>query len=101
MVSRRGIDQNSLATYNGIGAVTHEGVVDAPNVRDTYIDLRVNAERLRCPRRVHPHVRSRATSSFALPVPLNSATAIECASRANSPRLFVIFDSMPRAFRFP
>ena len=43
-------DQNSLSTYNGIGAVTIEGVIDAdPDVRDTYINLRVNADRLTLP----------------------------------------------------
>jgi competence protein ComEC len=49
-------DQNSLSTYNGIGAVTIEGVIDAdPDVRDTYISLRVNADRLTTPdRSSHP-----------------------------------------------
>ncbi len=43
-------DQNSLSTYNGIGVVTIEGVIDAdPDVRDTYINLRVNADRLTLP----------------------------------------------------
>ena len=45
-------DQNSLSTYNGIGGVTIEGVIDAdPDVRDTYVNLRVNAERLTTPDR--------------------------------------------------
>jgi competence protein ComEC len=45
-------DQNSLSTYNGIGAVTIEGVIDSdPDVRDTYINLRVNADRLTTPDR--------------------------------------------------
>ncbi|CAG0927454.1 hypothetical protein TFLX_00470 [Thermoflexales bacterium] len=39
-------DQNSLSTHNGIGVVTLEGVIDAdPDVRDTYINLRVKADR--------------------------------------------------------
>jgi hypothetical protein len=39
-------EQNSLSTYNGIGIVTIEGVIDGPpDVRDTYVNLRVNAER--------------------------------------------------------
>ncbi len=43
-------DQNSLSTYNGIGVVTLEGVIDGdPDVRDTYINLRVNADRLTLP----------------------------------------------------
>ncbi len=43
-------DQNSLATYNGIGGVTLEGVIDAPpDVRDTYINLRVKADQLTLP----------------------------------------------------
>jgi competence protein ComEC len=43
-------DQNSLSTYNGIGAVTIEGVIDAdPDMRDTYLNLRVNADRLTTP----------------------------------------------------
>ena len=38
-------DQNSLSTYNGSGIVTLEGVIEAdPDVRDTYINLRVNAD---------------------------------------------------------
>ena len=45
-------DQNSLSTYNGIGVVTIEGVIDgAPDVRDTYVNLRVNADRLTLPDR--------------------------------------------------
>jgi competence protein ComEC len=45
-------DQNSLSTYNGMGTVTIEGVIDAdPDVRDTYINLRVNADRLTAPDR--------------------------------------------------
>jgi competence protein ComEC len=49
-------DQNSLSTYNGIGVVTIEGVIDgAPDVRDTYLNLRVNADRLTLPdRSTHP-----------------------------------------------
>jgi competence protein ComEC len=43
-------DQNSLSTYNGSGTVTIEGVIDTdPDVRDTYVNLRVNAERLTTP----------------------------------------------------
>jgi competence protein ComEC len=45
-------DQLSLSTYNGIGVVTIEGVIDAdPDVRDTYLNLRVNADRLTTPDR--------------------------------------------------
>jgi competence protein ComEC len=45
-------DQNSLSTYNGSGIVTIEGVIDAdPDVRDTYINLRVNPDRLTLPDR--------------------------------------------------
>jgi hypothetical protein len=33
-------DQNSLSSYNGIGVVTIEGVIDAePDVRDRYINV--------------------------------------------------------------
>jgi competence protein ComEC len=40
-------DQNSLSTYNGLGVVTIEGVIAGPpDVRDTYINLRVSADRL-------------------------------------------------------
>jgi competence protein ComEC len=43
-------DQNSLSNYNGIGVVTLEGVIDTdPDVRDTYINLRVKADRLTLP----------------------------------------------------
>jgi competence protein ComEC len=45
-------DQNSLSIYNSIGVVTLEGVIDAdPDVRDAYINLRVNADRLTLPDR--------------------------------------------------
>ena len=45
-------DQNSLSTYNGIGVVTLEGVIDTPpDVRNTYINPRVNADRLTLPDR--------------------------------------------------
>jgi hypothetical protein len=44
-------DQNSLATYNGSG-VTIEGViVGPPDVRDTYLNLHVSADRLTTPDR--------------------------------------------------
>jgi competence protein ComEC len=42
--------ENSLATYNDVGWVTLEGiVVGEPDVRDTYTNLRVRAERLVLP----------------------------------------------------
>ena len=49
-------DQNALPTYKGIGVVTIEGVVDTPpDVRDTYLNLRINADRLILPdRSSHP-----------------------------------------------
>ncbi|HZY44013.1 MAG TPA: ComEC/Rec2 family competence protein [Anaerolineae bacterium] len=43
-------DQNSLTTYNNIDQVTLEGVIDTePDVRDTYLNLRVNADQLTLP----------------------------------------------------
>ena len=43
-------DQSSLSTYNDRGAVTVEGVIDAePDVRDTYINLRIQADRITLP----------------------------------------------------
>ncbi|MGD8969130.1 MAG: ComEC/Rec2 family competence protein, partial [Anaerolineae bacterium] len=43
-------DESSLATYNGAGWVTLEGVVvGEPDVRDTHTNLRVRAERLTLP----------------------------------------------------
>jgi competence protein ComEC len=43
-------DQNSLSTNNRIGVVTIEGVITGPpDERDTYINLRVNADRLTLP----------------------------------------------------
>jgi competence protein ComEC len=43
-------DQNSISTYNNTDHVTLEGVIDAePDVRDTYINLRVAADRLTLP----------------------------------------------------
>jgi competence protein ComEC len=49
-------EQNSLSIFNGIDVMTIEGVIDAdPDVRDTYINLRVNADRLTLPdRSSHP-----------------------------------------------
>jgi hypothetical protein len=41
------LDQNSLSTYNGSGSVTIEGVITGPpDVRDTYLNLRVAADQL-------------------------------------------------------
>mgnify|MGYP006992542283 CR=1 FL=1 len=41
-------DQNSLATYNHTDQVTLKSVIDTElDVRDTYINLRVAADRLR------------------------------------------------------
>ncbi|CAG0961395.1 ComE operon protein 3 [Anaerolineae bacterium] len=43
-------DHTSLSTYNNTGEVTLEGVIVAePDVRDTYINLRINADRLTLP----------------------------------------------------
>jgi competence protein ComEC len=45
-------DQTSLSTYNDRGAVTIEGVIDAePDVRDTYINLRIQADQITLPDR--------------------------------------------------
>ncbi len=64
-------DQNSLSTYNGIGVVTLEGVIDAPpDVRDTYINLRVNADRLTLP---HANASSRPIEGVALVRPSRPA----------------------------
>lgn len=46
-------DQSSLSTYNSAGEVTVEGVIVAePDVRDTYINLRINADQLTRPDRI-------------------------------------------------
>ena len=43
-------DQNSLSTYNNTGEVILEGVIAAdPDVRDTYINLRVSVDQLTLP----------------------------------------------------
>ena len=43
-------DQSSISTYNNTDKITLEGVIDAePDVRDTYINLRVNVDRLTLP----------------------------------------------------
>ncbi len=45
-------DQHSLSTCNGRGVVTIEGVITGPpDVRDTYLNLRVDADRLTLPDR--------------------------------------------------
>jgi len=52
LISLPHFDNTSLSTYNGVGEVTVEGVLVAePDVRDTYINLRVNADRITLPDR--------------------------------------------------
>ena len=52
LISLPQFDNTSLSTYNGVGEVTVEGVINAePDVRDTYINLRVNADRITLPDR--------------------------------------------------
>ena len=47
MIAEPRFDENSLASYNGVGWVTLEGVVvGEPDERDNYTNLRVRAERL-------------------------------------------------------
>ena len=50
LISVPHFDQSSLSTYNDTGQVTVEGVIVAePDVRDTYINLRINADRITLP----------------------------------------------------
>ncbi len=54
-LSRPAFDASFIATYNDQGAATVEGVVaDAPDVRDTYVNLRVSTESLRQPGQTAP-----------------------------------------------
>ena len=72
------LDPNSLSTYNGIGTVKIEGVIDAdPDVRDTYINLRVSTDRLARPSA--PCSPSKVLSLFVHRAPPNFITAIACA----------------------
>ncbi len=50
LLARPHFDANSLSTYNDQGWVTLEGVVvDEPDVRETFVNLRVRAEQLTLP----------------------------------------------------
>ncbi len=70
-------DRNSLSTYNGIGEVTIDGVIDAdPDVRDTTINLRIKADQLTLPdKSVRP---IEGCCSLVRRAPPNSRMAIGC-----------------------
>jgi competence protein ComEC len=88
-------DQNSLSTYNGIGVVTIEGVIDAPpDVRDTYINLRVNADRLTLP---HANASSRPIEGVVLvrpsrPAEFNYGDRLRVTGQLSAPPEFATFN---------
>jgi len=86
-------DQNSLSTYNGIGTVTIEGVIDAPSdVRDTYINLRVNADRLTAPdRSAHP-IEGTVLVRPSRPAEFRYGDRVRVTGELNAPPEFATFN---------
>jgi competence protein ComEC len=86
-------DQNSLSTYNGIGAVTIEGVIDgAPDERDTYINLRVNADRLTTPDRSSRPIEGVVLVRPSRPAEFRYGDRVRVTGELNEPPEFAIFN---------
>jgi competence protein ComEC len=86
-------DQNSLSTYNGIGVVTIEGVIDAdPDVRDTYINLRVNADRLTTPDRSSRPIEGVVLVRPSRPAEFHYGDRIRVTGELNTPPEFATFN---------
>jgi competence protein ComEC len=85
--------QNSLSTYNGIGAVTIEGVIDArPDVRDTYLNLRVNADRLTLPDRTTRPIEGVVLVRPSRPAEFDYGDRVRATGELNAPPEFATFN---------
>lgn len=86
-------DQNSLATYNGIGEVTIDGVIAAdPDVRDTYINLRVNADRLTLPDRSSRPIEGTVLVRPSRPAEFHYGDRVRVTGALIAPPEFATFD---------
>ncbi len=86
-------DQNSLSTYNGIGVATIEGVIDAdPDVRDTYINLRVNADRLTLPDRSSRSIEGAVLVRPSRPAEFRYGDRIRATGQLSAPPEFATFN---------
>jgi competence protein ComEC len=85
-------DQNSLSTYNGIGTVTLEGVISgSPDVRDTYINLRVNADRLTTPDRSSLPIEGTVLVRPSRPAEFRYGDRVRVTGELNTPPEFATF----------
>ena len=85
-------DQNSLSTYNGIGVVTIEGVIDGPpDVRDTYINLRVNADRLTTPDRSSRPIEGAVLVRPSRPAEFHYGDRVRVTGQLTAPPEFATF----------
>jgi competence protein ComEC len=86
-------DQNSLSTYNGIGVVTIEGVIAGPpDVRDTYINLRVDADRLTLPDRSSRSIEGAVLVRPSRPAEFRYGDRVRVTGELNEPPEFATFD---------
>lgn len=86
-------DQSSLSTYNAIGEVTVEGVIVAePDVRDTYINLRVAADRLTLPDRTTYAISGLLLTRPARPNEFHYGDRVRVAGELAAPPEFATFD---------
>ena len=85
-------DQNSLNNYNNTDQVTLEGVIDAePDVRDTYINLRVNTDRLTLPDGTTRPINGLVLVKPSRPAEFKYGDRIEVAGNLVTPPEFATF----------
>ena len=85
-------DQNSLSTYNGIGVVTLEGVIDgAPDVRDTYVNLRIKADRLTTPDRSSRPIEGAVLVRPSRPAEFHYGDRLRVTGQLSAPPEFATF----------
>jgi competence protein ComEC len=86
-------DQNSLATYNGIATVTIEGVIAGPpDERDTYINLRVNADRLSTPDRSSRPIEGIVLVRPSRPAEFHYGDRVRVTGQLSTPPEFATFN---------